>query len=143
SGYDQAIPSSLAGLISHHVADVLRGQGSLNEALAFAKLGFALYRQHKDWPAHEHYHAVQVLGAVLAERNDLAGLHEVYTDALELARQRLEPEDLKAVSSLRRLARSYYSVGLPLEGKALCRAAITRYHAAIERGQPEAANKLT
>jgi serine/threonine protein kinase len=142
SGYDKSIPISLAGLMSHHVADELRGQHSLDKALAFANLGIALYRNHPDWPAHEHYHAVQVLGAVLADMNDYAALGVLYPEAIELAQQRLEPEDLSAVSSIRRLAKSFYAIGMRAEAKALCAQAIARYRAAIDGGDFEAANKL-
>jgi tetratricopeptide (TPR) repeat protein len=72
------------GVISHHLAIVLRLQKAFPEARSLAQESVEAYRRHPQWSAPERHHALLVLGDVLAAMGDAAGLEALYGEQPDL-----------------------------------------------------------
>ena len=58
------------GIALHHLAEVLRKEKKLGEALPLANEAITQYERHPEWPGGERVHAQQVLAAVLEATGD-------------------------------------------------------------------------
>jgi serine/threonine protein kinase len=60
------------GVALHHLAEVLRKEKKLSEAVPLAQEAIAKYERHPEWPLGEHAHAQHVLADVLQESENSA-----------------------------------------------------------------------
>jgi tetratricopeptide (TPR) repeat protein len=81
------------GLMSHHLAEVLRREKSFLEARSTAQESVAAYRRHPQWPLNEAQHAARVLEAVLNDMGDYAGVETLYRNHLQDLRASLPSDD--------------------------------------------------
>jgi len=81
------------GVILHHLAEALRKQKAFSEARSLAEEAAAMYRRHPDWPYDEREHAFAVLGDVLTDLGDFAGLEPLLREQLRISRLRLASDD--------------------------------------------------
>ena len=95
---DPSQETSDFGVLSHHLADVLRLQKKFVEARSLAQDSVAAYRRHPEWSTGEAQHAVRVLEAVLNEMGDTAALEVHYRKKIDDLRTIL-PADAAAVAS--------------------------------------------
>jgi serine/threonine protein kinase len=100
---DPAQETSDFGLISHHLAEVLRLEKALPESRSLAQESVAAYRRHPGWPSVEGRHALQVLESVLNDLGDSAGLELFYREQLSNLRAQLPPEDPSITSAMAQL----------------------------------------
>ena len=97
---EPSLENWLLGLILHHLANVRRERNMLIEARSLAKEAVAMYERHSDWAMIERQHARQVLGAVLNDIGDSAGLEALLREALETDRKTWATEPGKWEDSL-------------------------------------------
>ena len=133
-GTDPAREVPLLGIVLQRLAATLATRKALPEARSLASEAAALYRRHADWPARDHQQALRVLGGVVDELGDSAGLDGVYQEALTVSQQPMENEDPRAIIPLRSLANVLRKAGKLAEARTLFREAVERYSRAGEHG---------